>query len=88
MLFSFFFAKRSTFPRRYVALLAVNAVVVALDAFAYWNFFHASLDYDLLKVLKDAAPVFVATLIWIPYMLVSDRVKATFVRPSKSDSPT
>ena len=82
-----FFSKRNSLPRWYIAVLATNSVVVALDGFAYWHFFRESSGYDLQPVLKDTVQILVAALIWIPYMRVSDRVKATFVRPSKIDSP-
>jgi transglutaminase-like putative cysteine protease len=73
-----FFKRRRIFPVLYVTFLAYAAITATMDHFATQLIPAAATQsgqYDS-TVMRS----FVACLIWIPYMLVSKRVKATFVR--------
>lgn len=84
-----FFSKHYLFPKLYIAIVAVSLVFIPLDA---W----------LVKKVLPTVPMFdpetteafvrtlIAGLIWVPYMLVSKRVKATFIQraPDKQIQPT
>lgn len=74
-----FFKKRRMFPRWYIALLVFAAVFTLGDAIAvqFLNVSHAAKDQNLPLVFLKAS---IGCGIWIPYMLTSRRVKATFVR--------
>jgi hypothetical protein len=71
-----FFTKRRSFPTYMILYLASHFAVILMDAFAA----HALLpNASLAGSYKSIAQSFFGALIWIPYMLVSRRVKATFV---------
>ncbi|MGH7972539.1 MAG: DUF2569 domain-containing protein, partial [Limisphaerales bacterium] len=71
-----FFQKRRAFPRWFIGLLVFNGTFVLADVFG------AGLvkNLDPEHVSKTVLQVVVASGIWIPYMLRSRRVKATFVQ--------
>ena len=74
-----FFTKNRMLPKWYIGILLFTLVFIFVDAFA-------------VKIVVPNEPIFNGTtigeiirtlipcIIWIPYMLVSQRVKATFVR--------
>lgn len=74
-----FFSKKKIFPRWYVGILLFTLVFLLVDAFS-------------IKLVLPNEPVFdpdtskniirsvVVTLIWVPYIFMSKRVKATFVK--------
>ena len=74
-----FFTKKKMFPKWYIGILLFTLTFIFMDAFA-------------VKVVAPHEPMFddatvgeiirtlLPCLIWIPYMLVSKRVKATFIR--------
>ncbi|QQS40886.1 MAG: DUF2569 domain-containing protein [Acidobacteriota bacterium] len=73
-----FFNKKKSFPKWYIGAMAFSLGFVVINAFS-------------IKIVMPDAPVFdvetateigrtvIATAIWIPYMLVSERVANTFV---------
>ncbi|NOX98009.1 MAG: DUF2569 domain-containing protein [Nitrospirae bacterium] len=73
-----FFSKRRGFPKWYIGILVFSLIFIVIDA---W----------MVKLIMPNEPMFgpntlkaflqalAASLIWIPYMLISKRVKATFV---------
>ena len=75
-----FFTKKRLFPKAYIAISLAAIAFILLDA-------------GVAKLVIPAVPMFdtetvtnlvrasVAAAIWIPYMLVSKRVKATFIEP-------
>jgi len=74
----FFFQKRTFVPKLIIALLLSNLVFVAIDYFAadLIPFIAAQEDMgSLIELMR----VFIACLIWVPYFLVSKRVKGTFI---------
>jgi hypothetical protein len=73
-----FFTKRSRFPSLFALFMGFQVLVVVADAIV------AHIIVPNLPLSPDAAagifrPI-VGAAIWIPYMFVSRRVKATFVR--------
>lgn len=74
-----FCLKKKAFPKLYIGLFLFSLAFILLDAVA-------------VKYVLPSVPVFdpataqqfgrtlIAALIWMPYMLLSKRVKATFIR--------
>jgi len=73
-----FFSKKIVFPRWYIAVLLFTLVFVVVDALATKAVIPNEPVFDP-DTIKEFARSLVATLIWVPYMLVSKRVRATFV---------
>lgn len=73
-----FFRKSRYFPKVYIVLAIINLCFMVLDAwlvsFVLPN--QAMFDPDTVKEVSRAL---VSAAVWIPYMLVSKRVKNTFV---------
>ncbi|WP_199508483.1 MULTISPECIES: DUF2569 domain-containing protein [unclassified Psychrobacter] len=73
-----FFNKKRQFPKWYIGALLATFVLIILDALAVKlvlpdvPIFDADTGKEVLRTL-------VSCVIWIPYMLVSKRVKATFI---------
>ena len=75
-----FFSKSHRFPVLMIAYLVSNLAFILLD-YAFFEFipFLAG-SYDA-EVVKEIARGVVGAAIWVPYFLVSKRVKNTFVKP-------
>ena len=79
VLLIFFFSKKSFFPMLMIVYLASNAVLLGADL---------TLSHQIPPIASQHSPVGFRELaqatawcaIWIPYMLVSKRVKATFTK--------
>ncbi len=71
------FTKSRHFPRMMIGFYAVNLAFVGLDLYLAQHVQIAENDGDGFRTLIRTV---IAAAIWIPYMLVSKRVKATFVR--------
>jgi hypothetical protein len=67
-----FFKKRKIFPRYFIIYLAANFVLILIDYLIIAGV-NPSVD------ASDLGRAFIASAIWIPYLLKSRRVKATFV---------
>lgn len=73
-----FFNKKRQFPKWYIGALLATFVLIIVDALAVKlvlpdvPMFDADTGKEVLRTL-------VSCVIWIPYMLVSKRVKATFI---------
>lgn len=84
-----FISKHYLFPRIYIATLLASAIFVPLDA---WVCSFVLVDVPMFdfSTLKEMTRALISTFIWVPYMLVSKRVKATFVehRPHGDDTRT
>lgn len=74
-----FFSKRRAFPFWFIAIHVVTACLVAIDALVIQHMFPGTPMFDADVVREIVRPV-VGALIWTPYLLMSKRVKATFVR--------
>jgi len=79
-----FFSKHYLFPKLYICIATFSIVVIPLDAWFVTKVFPSEPMFDS-ETTKDFMRALVAGVIWIPYMLISKRVKATFVE-SKSNS--
>ncbi len=75
-----FFQKRRFFPRWFIGMLIFNATFILLDSVAAKMLIHSSNPQSEITMTRNLAQVVVGCSIWIPYMCVSRRVKATFVR--------
>jgi len=73
-----FFTKSDIFPRWFITIYAANLAFIFLDAVVVKV---AVPDQPLLdpETTKEFARSLVACAVWIPYMLKSKRVEATFV---------
>jgi len=80
-----FFSKHHYFPNLYIAFLLLPLFITLIDVFAIslivpeQSVFTSETNIDLLKLIGQC-------LIWIPYMLVSKRVKATFTLKKPGDN--
>jgi hypothetical protein len=74
-----FFGKRARFPKLYISMLAATITFQLFDAWAITLVSSNAEVFDAETTKELGRSIFVA-LIWIPYMLISKRVKATFVR--------
>ncbi len=73
-----FFSKHYLFPRVYIGISLLALVFIPLDA---WLVTKVLPDEPMFnsETTKEFVRVFIASLIWIPYMFVSERVKLTFI---------
>ena len=74
-----FFTKKKRFPKWYIGIMVFSLVFMVFEAFL------ANLLFPSVPVFDSGMTIdFVRSLIyaaiWIPYMLVSKRVKATFIQ--------
>lgn len=84
-----FFTKRYLFPKFYMYVVAASLMFIPLDAWVVKKIFPGEAMFDL-ETTKQFMGTLIGGAIWIPYMLLSMRVKATFVegRPDKHMQPT
>ena len=74
-----FFSKKRVFPNWYIGIMVFTLVFILVDALAIMAVLPNEPIFDP-DTTKEFARQFISTLIWVPYMLVSKRVKATFVK--------
>ena len=75
-----FIQKRRGFPQWFIIMLAGSATIVIVDHIAVQSFL--DIPFSRTESVKHTQQVFnviVGCCVWIPYMCVSRRVKATFV---------
>jgi hypothetical protein len=72
-----FFTRRREAPRWMIVILGGTAAFLVLDTIAASALADATSNPEEIGQLVGACLV---ALIWVPYFLVSERVKATFVR--------
>jgi hypothetical protein len=82
-----FFRKSPLFPRLYITCLALNVVFVAGDFFISDLIPAVSAESDTESVTELIRSI-VGAAVWIPYMLVSERVKNTFVKAEPAAAAT
>ena len=75
-----FFQRRRIFPRWFIFLMLLSAVVVVADAVATRTIVKTSLTGLSPQTVTGIFRTLVACSIWIPYMLKSRRVQMTFIR--------
>ncbi|GFO75322.1 hypothetical protein BPLS_P2480 [Bathymodiolus platifrons methanotrophic gill symbiont] len=73
-----YFSKHHLFPKVYIAIVAISLIFIPLDAWVTTFVLPDEPMFDP-ETTKEFSRTLIAGLIWVPYMLVSKRVKATFV---------
>ncbi len=74
-----FFSKKINFPKWYIGILIFSLIFIVLDAFAIKLVLPDEPIFDP-DTIKEFSKALLSVLIWIPYMLMSKRVKLTFVK--------
>jgi len=74
-----FFYKKKSFPWWFIGMMTFGLAFVIADMVAFKAIFPDKSTTET-GAAADFLRAFIVTMIWIPYMLVSKRVKATFVR--------
>ena len=84
-----FFSKHYLFPKLYIVIVATSLVFIPVDAWLVTKILPTKPMFDP-ETTKEIIRVLIGGLIWVPYMLISKRVKATFVEkmPNKQMQPT
>jgi hypothetical protein len=77
LLIVLFFQRRRIFPILFIITLLFGAAIATVDHFGAQQIPRVA---QATRGLSEPIPSYVACLLWIPYMLVSRRVKATFVK--------
>lgn len=70
-----FFKRKRNAPKVYITFLAVSLVLQVVDLAIASGVFHLTPDAGDSKALGRSL---MGAIVWIPYMLISKRVKATF----------
>lgn len=73
------FSKRRKFPKVFIMLLAATLAIQFLDAWVIQVIVPDQKAFDQ-ETMVELGRTIIACAIWIPYMLTSQRVKATFVK--------
>ncbi|WNO11270.1 DUF2569 domain-containing protein [Teredinibacter sp. KSP-S5-2] len=73
-----FFSKHYLFPKLYIGIVAASLIFIPLDAWIVTKVFPGEPMFDP-ETTKEFMRSLIASVIWVPYMLVSKRVQATFV---------
>ncbi len=74
-----FFSKKINFPKWYIGILTFSLIFIVLDAFVIKLILPDEPIFDP-DTIKEFSKALMSVLIWIPYMLMSKRVKLTFVK--------
>lgn len=79
LLIVLFYRRKHTFPMTFAVLMIASLVFVAADTWAA-RVLLKNTESDQVQSITEIAKVAIQTAIWVPYMLVSRRVKLTFTR--------
>ncbi len=74
-----FFQKKRTFPSVYITIAVCSLAFIILDALAISAVLPDEPLFDA-DTSKELLRGFISAFVWIPYMRISKRVKATFTR--------
>lgn len=79
-----FYSKRTILPRLLILYIMTTLVFTIIDTIVAWNLNPAYYtDADLKNTITEIIRTSIYAMIWIPYFLVSKRVKRTFVKKSQ-----
>ena len=78
-----FFSKHHLFPKLFIAVVSISLAFIPLDSWMVESIYPTEGVFDPATT-KEFVRTLVVALIWVPYMLVSKRVKATFVKNAPS----
>ncbi|MBL25371.1 MAG: hypothetical protein CMM48_15925 [Rhodospirillaceae bacterium] len=73
-----FFATKKQFPKIYIGLVVFALVFILTDALIVQSILPN--DQTDADTIKEIVRIAIMVAIWVPYMLRSKRVKATFIR--------
>jgi ABC-type multidrug transport system permease subunit len=73
-----FFTKSKDFPKWYIGVAVFSLIFIIVDAFAIHMALPIVPVFDP-DTTKEVIRALIMVVIWVPYMLVSKRVKATFI---------
>ena len=74
-----FFSKKSSFPKWYIGLAIFSLLFILADAFTVKLVLPNEPAFDP-DTIKEVMRSLIMVVIWIPYMLLSERVKVTFIK--------
>lgn len=74
-----FFKKQALFPKLFIGYLVLGIVTTVVDASIASSIFGKEIDISV-DILKEIFTSILGAAIWIPYMLMSKRVKGTFIQ--------
>lgn len=82
-----FFARHYLFPKVYIAISVIALVFIPINASLVTKLFPGEPMFDPVTV-RDFGRAFFGCMIWVPYMLLSERVKLTFVEGYRNKTLT
>jgi len=82
-----FFTKKNSFPAFYILMLVASFVFLFLDTIIAGVVFPDEAVFDP-ETIKELTRGLFGVAVWIPYLLISKRVKATFVEPHNLSKET
>jgi hypothetical protein len=74
-----FFTKSRNFPKWFVVIAIINVQFIAADAFIINMFLPSQSIFDP-ETIREFLRSVVTLVVWVPYMFVSKRVRATFIK--------
>lgn len=84
-----FFSKHYLFPKAYIVIIVATLILIPLDAWVVTKLSPSESIFDP-EITKEFMRTLIVGMIWVPYLLVSKRVRATFIEkiPNKKVPPT
>ncbi len=81
----YYFKKHYLFPKVYISLILLSLIFIPLDAWIVTKVLPGETMFDP-ETMKEFLKTILAVVIWVPYMLISERVKLTFVKNTLSEN--